>query len=85
MVFGWGSSQPRGLPRVWPPCSGYCPCRSNLIPVSSWGEDFPYTFTSLPLGPLPSNYGRPWAEGPSWYFADCLRDYKVCLAVRKAN
>lgn len=69
MVFGWWSSQPRGLPRVWPPCSGYRPCRSNLIPVSSWGEDFPYTIMTMPLGPLPSNYGRPWGEGPFWYFA----------------
>jgi hypothetical protein len=23
----------------------------------------------MPLGPLPSNYGRPWGEGPFWYFA----------------
>jgi hypothetical protein len=23
----------------------------------------------MPLGLLPSNYGRPWGEGPFWYFA----------------
>jgi hypothetical protein len=67
--FWLGKFSAQGTSWSLAPLPGYCPCRSTLIPVNSRGEDFPYTFTPMPLGPLPSNYGRPWGECPFWYFA----------------